>query len=150
MLLMVEKGIRGKICHAIYGYVKANNKYIKNYDKNKESSCLSFWDVNFLYEWVMSQNEVVNNFIRICDEDSDIEYFTEADVQYPDNLHELYNDLSFLSERMEIEKIEKLVVNLHDKGEYIIHIRNFKQALNCGLVLKKVHKVIKFHQTVWL
>ena len=42
MLLMVEKGIRGKICHAIYGYAKANNKYIKNYDKNKESSCLSF------------------------------------------------------------------------------------------------------------
>ena len=52
--LMVEKGIRGRICHTIYGYVKANNKYMENYDKNKESSCLKFWDVNNLYRWAMS------------------------------------------------------------------------------------------------
>ena len=49
MLLMVEKGIRGGICHAIYQYVKANNKYIKNYDKNKESLNLKYWDIINLY-----------------------------------------------------------------------------------------------------
>ena len=65
-------------------------------------------------------------------------------------LHELYNDLPFLPEKMKIEKIEKLIANLHDKTEYVIHIRNLKQALNHGLVLKKVHRVIKFNQNAWL
>ena len=51
---------------------------------------------------------------------------------------------------MKIEKVENLVVNLHDKPEYVIHIRNLKQALIHGLVLKKVHRVIKFNQTAWL
>ena len=51
---------------------------------------------------------------------------------------------------MKIEKVEKLVANLYDKTEYIVHIRNLKQALNHGLVLKKVHRVIKFNQNAWL
>ena len=51
---------------------------------------------------------------------------------------------------MKIEKVEKLVTNLHDKAEYVFHIRNLKQALNHGLILKKVHRVIKFNQKVWL
>ena len=49
MLLMVEKEIRGGICHAIHRYEKANNKYMKDYDKNKESSYLKYWDANYLY-----------------------------------------------------------------------------------------------------
>ena len=44
----------------------------------------------------------------------------------------------------------ELVANLHDKTEYVIHIRILKQALNHGLVLKKVHKVIIFNQIAWL
>ena len=51
---------------------------------------------------------------------------------------------------MKIEKIEKLVANLHDKTEYVIHLRNLNQALNHGLFLKKVHRTIKFNQNVWL
>ena len=51
---------------------------------------------------------------------------------------------------MKFERVEKLLSNLHDKTEYVIHIRNLKQALNYGLVLKKVHKVIKFNQSAWL
>ena len=59
---MVEKGIRGGICHYVYQYAKANNKYMKCYDKNKEPSCLQYWDVNSLYGWAMSQKLPVNNF----------------------------------------------------------------------------------------
>ena len=61
-------------------------------------------------------------------------------------LHKRHNDIQFLYERMKIETIEKLVANLHDKEESFIHIRNLKQALSHGLVLKKVHRGIKYNQ----
>ena len=62
MLLMVEEGIRGGICHSIHRYAKSNNKYIKNYDKNKESSYIQYLDTNNLYGWPMSQKLPVNGF----------------------------------------------------------------------------------------
>ena len=62
MLLMIQKGIRGGICHAIHRYAKASNKYMKDYDKNKESSYLKYWDVKNLCGWVMLQNIPVNKF----------------------------------------------------------------------------------------
>ena len=65
-------------------------------------------------------------------------------------LHERHNDLPFLPDRMKYEKVEKLITNLHDKTEYVIHRRNLKQALNHGLVLKKVNRRIQFNQIAWL
>ena len=122
---------------------------MKDYDENEESSYLKYWDANNLYGWAMSQKLPVNEFEWIADtslfyedfiknynEESDEGYFLEVDIQYPEKLHELHNDLPFLSERIKIEKVEKLVTNLHDKTEYVIHIRNLKQALNHELVLK--------------
>ena len=50
------------MCHAIRHYAKANNRYMKDYDKNKESTYLKYWDVNYLYGWAMSQKLPVNNF----------------------------------------------------------------------------------------
>ena len=115
MLLMVEEGIRGGICHSIYRYAKANNTYMKDYDKNKESSYIQYWDVNNLYGWAMSQKLPVNNFEWIKDtsqfnedfmknhnEESDEGYFLEVDYQYLENLHKPHNDLPFLPERMKI------------------------------------------------
>ena len=52
----------------------------------------------------------------------------------------------FLSERLKVEKVEKLVTNLYDKNEFVIHVRSLKQALNHGLILEKVNKIIKFNQ----
>ena len=95
---MVEKGIRGGICHAINRYAKANNKYIKNknYDENEESSYIQDFDANNLYGWVMSQKLLVTGFKRIkklskidqdfikyYDENGDIGYFVEGDIEYP-------------------------------------------------------------------
>ena len=65
-------------------------------------------------------------------------------------MHELPNDLPFLPESMKIEKVKRLVANLHDKTEYIIHIRNIKQSSNHELVFKKVHKEITFNENAWL
>ena len=163
MLLMVEKGIRGGICHSIYRYAKANDKYMKDYNKNKELSYIQYLDLNNLYGLAMSQELPVNNsewienilqfnedFIKNNNEESDEGYFLEIDDQYLEKLHELHSDLPFLPDRMKIEKEEKLKANLHDKTEYVIHIRNLKQALNLGLILEKVHGVIKFNQNAWL
>ena len=69
------------------------------------------------------------SFIKNYNKESDQGYFLEVDCQYPEKSHELLNDLPFLPERMKIEKVEKLVANLHDKNEYVIQIRNLKQAL---------------------
>ena len=59
---------------------------------------------------------------------------------------ELHNDLLFLPERMKLEKVEKIVANLHNKAEYVIHMKNLKQALNYWLVFEKIYRVIKFNQ----
>ena len=66
-LLMVEKGCRGRICHAIHRYGKAYNKYMKDYDKNKELSYLKYCDVNILYGWAILQKLPVNKFEWIED-----------------------------------------------------------------------------------
>ena len=65
-------------------------------------------------------------------------------------LQEVHNDLLFSPERTKIEKVEKLVANLHNKTKYVMHIKNLKKALNHRLVLKSVHRVIKINQNAWL
>ena len=90
MLLMVEKGIRGGIYHAVYQQVKAYNKYMKVYDKNKESSYLKYQDVINLYGWPMSQmlplgcskqidktSRFNENFTKNYNDDSEEGYFLE-------------------------------------------------------------------------
>ena len=77
MLLMVEKGIRAGICHSMYKYAKANNKYMKTYDRNKESSYVKYWDANNLYGSAMSQKLPANNFEWIKDTSQFNENFTK-------------------------------------------------------------------------
>ena len=78
------------------------------------------------------------DFIKSYDEDSEKGYIFEVDVEYPKNLHDLHSHLPFLSERMKINKCNKLVCNLYDKNNFVVHKRSLKQALNHGLLLKKV------------
>ena len=162
MLLMVEEGIRGGICHSIHRYAKANNKYMKNYNINEESSYIQYLDANNLYGWAMSKklpvngfkwldsNKINKEFIKNYNENDKKGYILEVDVKYPKKLHDLHSDLPFLPERMEINKCKKLVCNLYDKKKYVVHIKPLKQALNHGLKLKKIHRVIEFNQKAWL
>ena len=121
MVLIVEKGTAGGIYHEIQQYAKANNKYMKKYDKNKELPYLKYWDVNNLYSWIMLQKLPVNNleqiedtsqfnedFIKSYNEEGSKLDFLQLDIQYPKKIRELHNDLPFLPERMKIEKVEKL------------------------------------------
>ena len=159
MLLMVEEGIRGGICHSMHRYAKANNKYMKNYNNNKESSYIQYLDANNLYGWAMSKKLPVNGFKWLdsnkineknYNENNYKDYILEVDVKYPKRLHKLHSDLPFLSERMEMSKCKKLVCNLFNKKKYVTHINSLKQALNHGLKLKKIHRIIEFNQEAWL
>ena len=163
MLLMVEEGIRGGICHSIHRYAKANNEYMKNYNNNnEESSYIQYLDANNLDGWAMSQKLPVNGlrwldsakinkeFIKNYNEDNNKGYILEVDVKYPKRLHKLHSDLPFLPERMEINKCKKLVCNLFNNKKYVTHINSLKQALNHGLKLKKIHRIIEFNQEAWL
>ena len=128
MLLMVEKGIKGGTCHAINRYAKANNKYMKNYTENKESSFLEYLDASKLYgcamseplpvdgfDWIKNLSKIDEDFIKNYDKDSDKGYILEVGVKYPKNLHDLHSGLPFLPERMKIDKCNKVVCNLYDK-----------------------------------
>ena len=95
-------------------------------------------------------NKINKDFIKNYDENNDKRYILEVDVKYPKRLHELHSDLPFLSERMEVNKCKKLVCNLFNKKIYVAHINALKRALNDGLKLKKIHRVIEFNQKEWL
>ena len=156
MLMTCGKGTRGGMCHAVYRYAKAN-KYMKNYDKNTESSYLVYLDANNLYGWAMSQKLPVGNFkwiekddllkfdekfIKNYDENSDKGYVLEVDVIISKNLHKLHSDLPLLPERVKINNSSKLTCNVQNKENYVVHIRALEKALNNG--------VIQFDQEAWL
>ena len=159
MLVMVEEGIRSGICHSIHRYAKTNNKYMKNYNNNEESSYIKYLDANNLYGWAMSKklpvngfkwpdsDEINEEFIKNYNENDNKGYILEVDVRYPKRLHELHSDLPFLSERMKIDKCNKLVCNLFNKKKYVTHINLLKEALNHGL---KFHRIIELNQDAWL
>ena len=74
----------------------------------------------------------------------------EVDVDYPKELQDSHNDLPFLCEKMKVNGVEKLVPNLFNKKKYVIHIKALKQALDHGLVLRKIHRVTQFKQSSWM
>ena len=88
--------------------------------------------------------------LQNCDENGNIGYFFEVDIDYPKELFDLHKDLPFLPESKKVNKVEKLICDIEDKKKYVIHIRALKQALNNGLRLKKVHRIIQFKQKAWL
>ena len=110
MFLTYERGIRGGICNKVHIYPEANNKYMKNYDKNKESSFLMYVDTNNLYGWAMSKKLHVDifkwvddismfteDFIKSYDEEGDVGYLLVVDIEYLKTLCMLHSDLPFFA-----------------------------------------------------
>ena len=102
------------------------------------------------FKWVKKLSKFNEDFIKKHDENSNKGYFLEVDVDYPKMWFNSHKDLPFLPERKKVEKVEKLICSIEDKEKYVIHIRALKQALNHGLILKEVHRVIQFNQEAWL
>ena len=164
MLLMFEHGIRGGITQAVHRYAKANNKYMsEKFHPEEKSSFLQYLDANNQYGWAMSQPLPTGGFKWVDDvskftpdeigrlaKHGSKGYLFEVDVKYRKELHDLHNDLPFMCEKLKINKVEKLVPDLYDMKNYVIHIRALDQALKHGLVLEKVHRVIEFNQSAWL
>ena len=101
------------------------------------------------FKWI-DNNEINEDFIKNYNENNNKGYILQVDVRYPKRLHDLHSDLPFLSERMKIDKCNKLVCNLFNKKKYVARINSLKQSLNHGLKFKKIHRVIEFNQKEWL
>ena len=176
----IEKGMRGGISTITHRHAVANNKYMKNYDPEKESSYIPYLDANNLYGWAMSQKLPTGDFRWIpspeyinldsYDENSAKGLILEVDLEYPPELHRLHNDYPLAPEKMVVReemlsdysreilgregmiigKVEKLIPNLRDKEKYVLHYRNLQLYLKLGLKLKKIHRALEFSQSKWL
>ena len=136
MLLMVEKGIRGGTFQAIHQYAKTNNKYIKDYDKSKESSNFKNWDVNSLYDWAISLKLWLNNFEWIKDNSTFHEDFIKSFYKESDEGYFLEGMFNMLENYMAFIKI------------YHFYMKEWKWK-NRKAFSKKVYRVIKFNQKAY-
>ena len=140
------------------------------YDPLQPTNYLQYLDVNNLYGWAMSQPLPTGEFkwvdienlkggarelkrtidMMVRNSNRGVGYVLEVNVKYPRELHDLHNDLPFMCEKIRVNGVEKLVPNLHDKKKYVIHVKALKQALDHGLVLERIHRVIQFKQSAWM
>ena len=177
--LFIEKGMRGGISTITHRHAVANNKYMKNYNLEEESSYLMYLDANNLYGWAMSQSLPTGDFRWMDPEDYISENYTEdtrkgvileVSLEYPYELHDLHNDYPLAPEKILITddmlspycrdlkakgnissgRVHKLVPNLLDKEKYVLHYRNLQLYLSLGLKLKKIHRVLEFTQRPWM
>ncbi|VEN46542.1 unnamed protein product [Callosobruchus maculatus] len=180
MVLFIQKGIRGGLSQVCgKRRVQANNKYSPNYDSTKADTYLMYFDINNQYgksmseflpyggfEWV----EDIQNFdVMSVSDDAEGGFILEVDLEYPEHLHDIHKDIPFCPEHLNTKVLSashvkddnrcmndfasgstKLMASLYDKTKYVLHYRNLKQAIANGLVLKKIHRVLKFKQSLWL
>ena len=161
MLMMFEKGIRGGISHISKRYAEANNKYMKEFDKTKPSTFIQYLDANNLYGWAMSQKLPTYGFkwidvnipsvLKLLEKkDTKQGYIFEVDLEYPSSLWKEHNDYPLAPDRIKLDNVEKLVSSFLPKKNYVVHYRNLKLYLEMGLILKKVHRGLKFYQSPWM
>ena len=99
------------------------------------------------FGWVKKLSKFDERFIKDCDENNNKRHFFEVDVEYPKTC------LGFIVNyycKTNSQKFNKLVCNVYDKENNVLNIRTLKQALNHGLILKKVHRVNEFNKESWL
>ena len=163
-LLMIEKGIRGGISIISNRYGKANNKYMKDFNKKEPSKFLTYLDANNLYGWAMSQKLPVHSFKWMSNKEIENIFnnqivqvwertpcILEVDLIYPEELHDLHNDYPLCPERVECDNgVKKLIPNLRDKNNYVVHYKTLMQYLSLGMKLKKIHRGIKFIESDFL
>ena len=167
-LMMFEKGIRGGISHISKRYADANNKYMKDYNPDAESTYIQYLDANNLYGWVMSQNLPTHGFkwmpnltkesLMAILEKANCSmantgsngYIFEVDLEYPVHLWGKHNDYPLAPEKMDINGVEKLICHFKPRKNYVVHYRNLGQYLEMGMRITAVHRGITFKQSSWM
>ena len=158
MLLMFEKGIRGGVSTITKRHAEANNPYMNIYDSNSPNKYITYLDANNLYVWAMSQPLPTHGFEWTSEEElknwrrhpCSLGCILEVDLEYPKEIHDLHNDYPLALERLKIGGIEKLIPNLCDKKNYVVHHKTFKQYESLGHKITKIHRGIKFEESAWL
>ena len=168
MLMMIEKGIRGGITHISKRYAEANNKYMKNYNPDKETTFIQYLDANNLYGWAMSQHFPTHGFkwmknltkeklYEILDKINHSManpykkgYIFEVDLEYPEHLWDEHNDYPLAPEKINVNGVEKLICHFKPRKNYVIHYRTLRQCLELGMRLTAVHRGISFYQSPWM
>ena len=152
MFLMFENGIRGGIVQCVERHAEANNKYMDNYDSNKDSSYIVYLDANNLYGSAMSEPLPYGGFKWLEPEgnwyNKDKGYLLDVDIEYPRHLD--HSDFPFLAERMNINGVNKLVPNMLDKKNYIVHYKTLMQAVSYGIKVIKYNRILEFDEKPWL
>ena len=153
---------------------------MNDYDLEKSSTFITYLDKSNLYGWTMSEYLPYGDFNRLknldkfdvnsINEKSDTGYFLEADLEYPDELHELHNDYLLAPEKLvvtndmlskyckeitdkydiKVGDVKKLIPNLRSKTKYVLHYRNLQLYLFLGMKLMKIHRMLKFKQSNWM
>ena len=175
--LFIEKGTRGGISYIAKRYAKANNKYMNDYDPEKPSTFITYLDKNNLYGWAMSEYLPYEKFewVKNVDEldvmsinkKSDVGYFLEVDLEYPNELHELHNDYPLAPEKLAVSNntlsvyckkiadeydikvgnVKKLIPNLNNKTKYVLYYRNLQLYVSLRMKLTKLHRALLFKQS---
>ena len=178
--LFIEKGTRGGISYIAKRYAKANNKCMRDYDSNKQSTFITYLYKNNLYGWPMSEYLPYSEFewlknvdsfdVMSIDKKNDVGYILEVDLKYPNELHELHNDYPLAPEELTVTNdilsnycksivdkydiklgdVKKLIPNLGNKTNYVVHYKNLQLYLSLGMKLTKMQRVLKFKQSDWM
>ena len=181
MYLMLESNIRGGICGVSKNFASANNRYVPDtYDPSKPDTYLLYLDACNLYGMALSKPLPQSNFkfvqnvdldkILATPVDSPVGYFVEADVEYPESLHDAHSGFPLAPENMTItpemlspytrelasclnrtpSDAHKLTSTLFTKEKYLVHYTNLQTYVRLGLCVTRVHRVVEFHQSAYI
>ena len=173
-ICLLKKGTRGGISYIAKRHAKANNKYMSDYNSNKQSTFITYLDKNNLYGWSMSKYLPYGEFkwlknvdeldIMSINEKSDAGYILEVDLKCPKELHKLHNVYPLAPEKLfvtnnilsnycksiadkyeiKIGDIKRLIPNLGNKNKYLVHYKNLQLYLSIGMKLIKFHRALQF------
>lgn len=164
MFHFFKKGIRGGVSVCCKRMDIANNQFLPNFNPDETQKHILYMDATNLYGYAMTSMLPLGDFewltneeldainVEALDDDGDMGYIFEVDLEYPKDLHDLHNDFPFCAEHVipPHSKYSKLIPNLTDKRNYIIHYTTLKQCIQHGLILHKIRRGIKFTQSRWL
>ena len=169
--MFFEQGMRGGVSYINKRYSEASkNEHILYLDMNNlYGHAMSQYLPHADFKWVKNIDKIKQKLMNIKS-NSSTGYILEVDLEYPQELHDIHNDYPLAPEKINIPKewlsdyclkianahnittgtVKKLVPNLMNKNNYVIHYRNLQQCLELGMKFKKIHRILKFKQKDWM